>query len=69
MYEGIAAHTAYQLTWPTVILGGIGVCLAIPVYVFYWKGAWFRTRSKYAMQLEAERAEERAQGDAPGGEV
>ncbi|KXT07785.1 hypothetical protein AC579_4307 [Pseudocercospora musae] len=54
-YTTIAVNTPYELVWPTLIFGIIGIALAIPVYVFYFKGEWFRVRSKYAMKLEAER--------------
>lgn len=60
-YTKIANGTKWTLTIPTMILFGIGVLLCIPVYVFYFKGEWFRKRSPYACQLEQEREEKRPQ--------
>ncbi len=61
LYENIANGTKWQLTAPSLILTAIGVLLTIPVYVFYYYGAWFRKRSPYAQELEQVRAEKRPQ--------
>lgn len=56
-YTNIGTGTELQLAAPTWILCGIGILLCVPVYVFYYKGWWFRKRSPYAQQLEQEREE------------
>ena len=61
LYENIAHGTKYQQVYPTLILFGIGVVLAVPVYVFYYFGWWFRKHSPYAQQLEHERDDKRGQ--------
>ena len=60
-YSNIMSGTKFQLAVPTWILTGIGALLCIPVYVFYFKGEWFREKSKYAQQLAQEREEVRQQ--------
>lgn len=47
----------YKLAWPTTILAFIAVLVTIPIYVFYYKGAWFRNRSRFAQTLAGERKE------------
>lgn len=49
-YEHFKSNT---LEYPTTILGGIGVAVAIPVYVFYIYGPQIRARSPYAQTLAA----------------
>lgn len=41
----------------------------IPIYIFYWKGEWFRERSKFAQQLNLGRkdAVERRRSSAVAG--
>lgn len=56
-YENIAHGTQWQLVIPTLILSGVALLLAIPVYVFYIKGAYFRKNSKYASDLALKRAD------------
>ncbi|KAL7419360.1 hypothetical protein Q5752_006198 [Cryptotrichosporon argae] len=46
-----------HLEWPTTILAIVATLVAIPVYVFYFYGAWFRDRSKFAQTLSSERKE------------
>ena len=58
-YHNILTGTKWQLPVPTFVLCGIGILLCIPVYVFFYKGEWFRKRSKYAQQLAHEREEKR----------
>jgi MFS family permease len=48
----------YTLELPTTILGGIAAILILPVYVFYYKGEWFRRKSKFAQQLANSEHEE-----------
>lgn len=31
--------------------------ITIPIYIFYWKGEWFRKKSKFAQSLQADREE------------
>lgn len=50
----------YTLAWPTTILAIIGLFVAIPVYIFYWKGPLVRQKSKFAQVLAAD-------GKAAGG--
>lgn len=51
--------TGYRLhlEWPTTILAILALIVTIPIYVFYWKGQWFRERSKFAQTLAGERDE------------
>ena len=44
----------YTLAWPSTILAIIGLCVAIPVYIFYYNGPAIRARSKFAMTLAAD---------------
>ena len=39
------------------ILAAVGLLVTIPVYIFYWKGAWFRKRSPFAESLQKARTE------------
>jgi len=45
----------YHLQWPTTILAILAFIVTVPIYVFYWKGQWFRERSKFAKSLAGER--------------
>lgn len=45
----------YKLEWPTTILALIAMLFTMPIYVFYWKGAWFRERSKFAQDIASDR--------------
>lgn len=56
-YHDVMTGTKFQLPVPTWILCGVGVLLCFPVYIFWWKGAWFRQRSKYAQAIANERAQ------------
>ncbi|WWC93166.1 uncharacterized protein L201_008134 [Kwoniella dendrophila CBS 6074] len=47
----------YHLEWPSTILAIIAGFVTIPIFVFYYKGAYFRERSKFAMTLAGERQE------------
>lgn len=47
----------YHLEWPTTILAIIAFFVTIPVYVFYFKGQWFRERSAFAQSLAGDRDE------------
>jgi MFS family permease len=60
-YSNILTGTKYQLAAAIWISCGIGALLCIPVYVFYFKGEWFRKKSKYAQELAQEREEVRLQ--------
>ncbi|KAK5136060.1 hypothetical protein LTR08_004110 [Meristemomyces frigidus] len=50
-YHNIARGTKWQLAIPTFILSVVAVFVAIPVYVFYVHGAWFRAKSPFAQGL------------------
>lgn len=47
----------HNLIFGSVVLGGVAVLVTIPIYIFYWKGQWFRERSKYAQTLAGGRDE------------
>ncbi|PGG99816.1 hypothetical protein GX51_06107 [Blastomyces parvus] len=53
MYENIG--NKYQLEWPSTILAIISLVVTIPIYIFYWKGAVIREKSKFARILAANR--------------
>jgi hypothetical protein len=57
-----------KLEWPSTILGIIAIFVTIPIYVFYWKGQWFRERSKFAQSLAGQRKgrESKRQGKGMG---
>lgn len=59
VYENIGG-TDYRLhlEWPTTILAILAFFVTIPIYVFYFKGQWFRERSKFAQTLAGERQTE-----------
>lgn len=58
MYENIGT---LHLQWASTILGVLAVFVAIPIYVFYWKGTYIREKSKFAQTLAADRDRIRAQ--------
>ena len=47
----------YTLQYPSTILACIAAVVAIPVYIFYFYGSWFRERSPFAQTLAGERKE------------
>lgn len=49
VYENIGSK--YRLELPSTILACLSIVVIIPIYVFYFKGEWFRNRSKFAQQL------------------
>ena len=49
VYENIG--TKYRLEYPSTILACLSIVVIIPIYIFYWKGEWFRDRSKFAQEL------------------
>ncbi|KAL2378309.1 hypothetical protein RJZ90_006107 [Blastomyces dermatitidis] len=53
LYENIG--NKYQLEWPSTILAIISLVVTIPIYIFYWKGAIIREKSKFAKILAASR--------------
>ncbi|WVQ79545.1 hypothetical protein IAT38_001644 [Cryptococcus sp. DSM 104549] len=44
-----------HLEWPSTILAIIAALVAVPCFIFYFHGAYFRERSKFAMSLASER--------------
>ena len=60
---GIAAYYAtplysnvggkFKLEYASTILACLAVVVEVPIYIFYWKGEWFRSRSKFAQTLNA----------------
>ena len=53
VYENIGKK--YALEYPSTILACLSITVIIPIYIFYWKGEWFRERSKFAQELNAGR--------------
>ncbi|GBL52542.1 hypothetical_protein [Candidozyma auris] len=53
MYKNIGHER--HLQWASTILGCIAVLVAIPIYIFYWKGQAIRAKSKFAQTLAADR--------------
>lgn len=53
-YENIG-NKKWHLIYPTVILACLSIPIIIPVYLFYWKGADLRLKSKFAQELEKQR--------------
>ncbi len=47
--------TPDTLEIPSAILGGIALCVTIPIYIFYWKGPAIRKRSKFAQVLASDK--------------
>jgi len=47
--------TTEPLAWASTLLGCLAVCVAIPVYVFYYYGPQIRARSKFAQTLASDR--------------
>ena len=54
MYNNIGEK--FHLAWASTLLGCVAVMVAIPIYVFYWKGPQIREWSTFAQVLEADRA-------------
>ncbi|KAF1970926.1 MFS general substrate transporter [Bimuria novae-zelandiae CBS 107.79] len=48
MYKALGTRT------PTFLLFTVSCLVCIPVYVFYWKGHWFRERSRWAAKVKVE---------------
>lgn len=53
MYSNIGGK--FHLQWASTILGCLALLVAIPIYVFYWKGPEIRRKSKFAQTLAADR--------------
>ena len=58
-YTNIATGTKWQLPSASLIRSGIAGLVAIPVYIFYFHGEYFRTKSPFAQGLAKERATNR----------
>ena len=56
-----------MLEYPSTILACLSVVVIVPIYIFYWKGEWFRDRSKFAKELNLGRkgAVERRRSSMP----
>ncbi|KAI1338588.1 major facilitator superfamily transporter [Xylariaceae sp. FL0016] len=54
----------YPRAYASSILGCIAVVVAIPIYVFYWKGPEIRAASAFAQTLEADRVAHKKVRDA-----
>ncbi|EGV62452.1 hypothetical protein PSN45_001209 [Yamadazyma tenuis] len=53
MYKKMSPSHPYQ--WASTFLGLVAIVVAIPIYVFYWKGPEIRRRSKFAQTLAADK--------------
>lgn len=53
MYTNIGGKL--HLQWASTLLGCLAIIVAIPIYIFYWKGPVIRQRSKFAQTLAADR--------------
>lgn len=53
MYQNIGQK--HQLQWASTLLGCLALLVAIPIYVFYWKGPAIRAKSKFAQTLAADK--------------
>lgn len=54
-YTNIGAP--HNLNYASTILACIAFLVTIPVYIFYFKGEWFRKRSPFAQSLQEARTE------------
>ena len=64
-YENIGGpEYKYHLEWPTTILAILAFFVTIPIYVFYWKGQWFRERSKFAQTLASDKEKKDPEEDS-----
>lgn len=48
-------YNTLGLEWATTLLAFLAILVAIPLYVFYWKGPAIRARSKFAQTLAEDR--------------
>ncbi|KAH9833419.1 MFS multidrug transporter [Rhodofomes roseus] len=48
LYTNLGSHS---LEWASTLLGFLAILVAIPVYIFYWKGPQIRARSRFAQEL------------------
>lgn len=53
MYKKMDPTHPYQ--WASTFLGFVAIIVAMPIYVFYWKGPEIRKRSRFAQTLAADR--------------
>lgn len=44
-----------SLQWANTFLGFVAILVALPVYIFYWKGPQIRAKSKFASTLAADK--------------
>ncbi|KAI7354017.1 MFS general substrate transporter [Hortaea werneckii] len=58
LYENVGPQK-YNLEYASTILACLAFVVTIPIYIFYWKGEWFREKSKFAQSLDADRKETR----------
>lgn len=56
-FSNIGAGSNMNLEYASIILACIATLLVVAVYIIYWKGPVLRTRSPFAQQLAAARAE------------
>ena len=55
MYENIGDK--WHVEYASTVLSCLSCLVVIPIYVFYWKGPWVRSKSKFAQSLAADRKE------------
>lgn len=53
MYTNIGGKR--HLQWASTLLGCLALMVAVPIYIFYWKGPQIRAKSKFAQTLAADR--------------
>lgn len=61
MYTNIGGK--FHLQWASTLLGCLAILVAIPIYVFYWKGPAIRAKSEFAQVLAADRKSKRVESD------
>lgn len=60
-YHNIMTGTMWQLTIPSLVLSGIAALVAVPVYIFYYRGEHFRMKSPFAQSIAKQRGEARGE--------
>lgn len=53
MYKNIGDK--WHVEYASTVLACLSCLVVVPIYVFYWKGPWVRSKSKFAQSLAADR--------------
>lgn len=64
MFENSPGSDSQQTA--CLILAVLAACVTIPIYLFYWKGEWFRNRSPFAQALGEGSESESSQNSVAG---